>query len=257
MAHYGGIPQYYYPTSVPEEAHAAYASWSDHYNKWPYAYTPYQIAPTGVWNYQTYPSYVAYPAMPPIGPSGWYDGNAPKDKKKKKKRDDSDSDSDDDGVYVDKHGWPIPKKSKRKTKDDDELEYVMHYVPAGNRPVHSNGMLNGEGTGLFFDDKASLNLTLAGRYHSNWHGRTAAQVQEDRHQQAVDHGVYRKHEAAPNVKGSQQVWVVNSRTNTGLGTFEKDEIDEKMKGKWKVDPNQGSWYFVKTGDKAPAGWESD
>lgn len=33
-----------------------------------------------------------------------------------------------------------------------------------------------------------------------------------------------------------------------------DEIEAKMKGKWKVDERDGSSYFVNKGEKDPKGW---
>lgn len=95
-----------------------------------------------------------------------------------------------------------------------------------------------------------------GKYHYNWYGRSAPQVQEDRHQQAVDAGVYKPRKKVPDAEGGDKFWVVDPKTHaSNLHSF--SDIQTNFKGSWQIDDRFGSSYFLKRGDKAPAGWDSD
>lgn len=140
------IPPFYYPTSSNDEAHAAYAAWSNHYAHYPYTHPIYQATPpppTSIYQYHRasgygYPpyafgygpadgGYVAPPPPPLHHPEAVKEGNKKEKKKEKKKKEDSsDSSSDDDdaawstaatgGLHtpVDPNGWPIYSAEKKK-----------------------------------------------------------------------------------------------------------------------------------------------
>ena len=50
---------------------------------------------------------------------------------------------------------------------------------------------------------------------------------------------------------------MDKSTGQTLGIQKFGDIERTYEGKWEVDPKHGNSYFVKSGEKAPPGWEDD
>lgn len=239
------IPNYYIPTNNSDEAHAAYAAWSNHYAAgWPHSDPGYQPVPVYYGAPHSYPYAYPYPypvpaAAPAPGPQYY---NAPPEPKKDDKKDED-------------------KKDKKKKKDDDgNLEYIHYYVPAGCPDRVVDGIHpDGKHFNISIDTATQPETDRdAGKYHMNYYGRTAEQVQTDRNKVQIDKGLYKPRGKVPRAKGSDMFWVVDTLDGNRTKTMYFDEIEGKLKGTWKVDERHGNSYFEKTGViKEKTGWEID
>lgn len=89
-------------------------------------------------------------------------------------------------------------------------------------------------------------------YQHPWLGRTKAQVDEDNQRIAMNTGVWRPNEMAPNKPADdQQFWCVEVDGSHTLRTYA--QIEELRPGEWRKDPMFGNAYFVRFHDDSKDG----
>lgn len=95
-----------------------------------------------------------------------------------------------------------------------------------------------------------------GKHHFSHRGRSAAEIQTIRHQQAQKSGVFSKREMVPRASPDDQFFVVDKgkkgQAEGKLARFA--DIEAGMEGRWCVG-GYGEHFFEKMGVKPPKGWE--